>query len=244
MKAASERNILTPPFVGRTKEIDELRQLHQQGRHALILGPKGVGKSALINHLQDSLGLLVCHDSEKLSSICDSLEGGLGVKNDDLRLPQRKGRALRLLAGTKRTVVFDNVGWTTPKLSSFLEMAMERTPIWICARSEHSWDIGHFWVLLVRLQKIDVKPFHRSETQEYVVAAIKAGILPADAVNISDWLYHHSNGNAAILSGFVEQLRRNTYDLSSPHALRRLELDRRISETFSLSKTFQTLNET
>jgi hypothetical protein len=243
MKAASERTILTPPFVGRAKEIDELRQLHRQERHALILGAKGVGKSALINHLQDSLGLLVCHDSEKLSSICDSLESGLGVKNDELRLPQRKGRALRLLSESRRTVVFDNIGWTTPKLSYFLEMTMERVPVWICARSVHSWDIGHFWVLLVRFQKINVKLFHRSETEQFVAEAVKAGIIPGDAVNIADWLHHRSNGNAAILSEFVEQLRRNSYDLSSPHALRRLDLDRRISETFSFPKTFGNPNE-
>ncbi|HEY1791211.1 MAG TPA: hypothetical protein VGJ73_23895 [Verrucomicrobiae bacterium] len=69
------------------------------------------------------------------------------------------------------------------------------------------------------------------------------GIIPGDAVNIADWLHHRSNGNPAILSEFVEQLRRNSYDLSSPHALRRLDLDRRISETFSFPKTFENPNE-
>jgi len=243
MKAENDLGRLTPPFIGRAKEIEKLRELHRVGRHALILGAKGVGKSALINHLKDLLGLLVCHDSEKLTSICDSLENGIGLKNDELRLPQRKGRALRLLSESRRTVVFDNIGWTTPKLSSFLEMTMERVPVWICARSEHSWDIGHFWVLLVRFQKIEVKLFHRSETEEFVAEAVKAGIIPGEAVNIADWLHHRSNGNPAILSEFVEQLRKNSYDLSNPFALRRLDLDRRISETFSFPKTIGDPNE-
>jgi hypothetical protein len=229
-----------PPFIGRAKEIEEIRRLHRQGKHTLILGPKGVGKSALIQHLRDELDLLVCHDSDRLGSICESLEGELGLNAADLKLPQRKGQLLRKLPESTRTIVFDNIGWTTPKLSSFLEMAMERVPIWICARSEHSWDIGHFWVLLVRFQKINLQLFHRTETHEFVDAVVRMGTVPADTLKIADWLHHRSDGNPAILSEFVEELRRNSYDLNSTHALRRLDLDRRISETFSQSKILET----
>jgi len=117
------------PFVGRRKEAARLERLHSQRRHALILGPAGVGKTSLVNHLKEKLGLLVCPQSERLGALCESLEAGLGLGATSLRLPQRKQRLLRALTGAKCTVVFDGVNWTTPKLSSFLEGVMERVPV-------------------------------------------------------------------------------------------------------------------
>ncbi len=75
--------------------------------------------------------------------------------------------------------MFDGVGWTSPKLSSFFESVTERAPVWICARSEHPWDIGHFWPLLARFARVEVRPFHPSETQALVEAAVAAGAVPA-----------------------------------------------------------------
>src|SRR5208282_5161999 len=157
MKRSNSDEIRKPmlPFVCRKKEASRLQRLHAQRKHALVLGPAGVGKTALVNHLKVKLDLLVCPQSEHFGSICESLETQLGLAAGDLKLPQRKQRLRRALAEAGRTVVFDGVNWTTPKLSSFLELAMERVPIWICTRSEHSWDIGHFGTWLVRFGKIE-----------------------------------------------------------------------------------------
>jgi hypothetical protein len=231
---SGETRNLGLPFVGRRKEAARLRQLHAQRKHALIIGPEGVGKSVLVAFLRQSLGLLVCPQSEHLGSICASLEPQLGLVGRDLRLVQRKQRLRRALAEAGRTVVFDGVNWTTPKLSSFLELAMERAPIWICTRSEHSWDIGHFWTWLVRFEKIELQAFQPAETHELVIAAIQAGQIPREAMNIVEWLHHRSNGSPLILRELFEELATRSHDLSNTHALSRLDLDRRIHEIFPL----------
>ena len=230
--SSNESGRLTLLFVGRRKEAGELQQIHTQRKHALILGPARVGKSALVTWLEEKLDLLVCPRSEHLGSICESLEAGLGLNADGLRLPQRKQRLLRAMAGARRTVVFDGVDWTTPKLSSFLEGIMERLPIWVCTRSEHSWDIGHFRTLLIRFKRIELHPFRPAETRARITAAVEAGLIPREALNIVEWLHHQSNGSPLLLGELLEELATNSYDLSNPHALRRLNLDRRIHEVF------------
>ena len=74
------------PFVGRETEIERFRQLHKQRKHVLILGAEGMGKSALVAHLRESLGLRVCPASERLSAICEALERGFDLEAGDLHL--------------------------------------------------------------------------------------------------------------------------------------------------------------
>jgi hypothetical protein len=218
------------PFTGREKETAQLKQLHAQRRHVLLLGPAGVGKSAILAHLRGQLPLFMCPHSEHLGEICDSLEAELGLAAADLKLAQRKQRLRQALAERGETVVFDGLGWTTPKLSSFLESVMERVPVWLGARSEHPWDIGHFWPLLVRFERVELHPFHEPETRALVEAAVRTGAIPADTVNIAAWLQRRSAGSPLVLRELFEELATGHYDLSNAFALRRLDLDRRIHE--------------
>lgn len=234
MQTASpdEHPKLALPFIGRRKEATRLDGLHTERKHALILGPAGVGKTSLVNHLKVKPGLLVCPQSEHLGAICESLEAELGLNASGLRLPQRKQRLLRALASVKQTVVFDGVGWTTPKLGSFLEGVMERVPIFICTRSEHSWDIGHFWPLLVRFARVELRPFHLQETHSLVSTAVERGIVPAEALEIVGWLYRTSAGNPGRLCKLLNELANGHYDVLSPRNLRLLKLDSDIHGVF------------
>lgn len=216
------------PFVGRQKEAAHLARLHAQNKPALVLGPAGAGKTSLVNRLKEALGLLVSPHSGRLVAICESLEAGLGLPPGKLKLPQRKQRLLGALAGAHRTVVFDGVGWTTPKLSSFLAGVMERTPVWICTRSEHAWNIGHFGTRLGRFEKVELQPFHPAETRALAAATVEAGLVPRAALNVVAWLHHRSNGSPLVLRELFVEMAARHYDLRHPHALRRLELDRRI----------------
>ncbi len=212
-----------------------LCELCAEHKHALILGQAGVGKSALVAHLRDSLALLVSPKSAHWGEICDSLEPQLGLDAAEMKLLQRKQRLRESLRAAGRTVVFDGVGWTTPKLSSFFERIAQGAPVWICARSEHSWDIGHFWPMLVRFARVELHPFHLSETQEMVEAALKAALIPPEAATIVEWLHRRSAGSPLVLRELFEELATGKYDLSNPYALRRLDLDRRIHEIFPLT---------
>jgi len=223
---------LALPFVGRGKEISRLRQFHAQRKHVLILGPAGVGKSALVAHLRQALNLRVCPASERLSEICEVLEREFDLEAGDLHLVRRKNRVLKSLKGTRRTVVFDGASWTTPKLTTFIENVSERVPVWLCARSDHPWDIGRIWPLLVRFEHVELKPFHPSETLLLVGAVVRGGSVPADTLNIVEWLHRHAAGSPKVLWKLLEEIARGHYDLSQPLALRRLDLDRRIHDIF------------
>ena len=220
------------PFVGRTKEIALLQRLHAQHKHVLILGAEGIGKSALVAHLRQQLRLRVCPASERLSEICDALERDLGLAAGELHLIQRKNRVLDSLKGTKRAVVFDGASWTTPKLGSFIENVSERVPVWLCVRSEHPWDVGRIWPLLVRFEHVELKPFHPGESLLLVESAVRGGKVPEDTLNIVGWLHRQAAASPKILCELLEEIARGHYDLSNSHALRRLNLDRRIHEIF------------
>ena len=219
---------LTIPFVGRGREIARLRQLHKQRKHVLILGPEGVGKSALVEHLRDSLRLRVCPASERLREICEALEREFDLEAGDLHIVQRKNRLLKLLKGTKRAVVFDGASWTTPKLGNFIENVSERVPVWLCARSEHSWDIGHIWPLLVRFEHVELRPFHLHETRLLVETAVQRRFVPQNALDAVAHLHRLAHGLPQTLCDLLVRLGSHHYNLSSTHGLRLLDLDRRI----------------
>lgn len=225
------------PFVGRTKEIALLQRLHAQGKHVVIVGAEGIGKSALVAHLRKSLHLRICPASERLSEICEALEHELGLDVGELHLVARKNRVLKSLQRTPHqgdAVVFDGASWTTPTLGSFIENVCARVPVWLCVRSEHPWEIGRIWPLLVRFEHIELKPFHHGESLLLVEAAAQSGKLPADTLNIVEWLHRHAAGNPKILCKLLEEIARGNYNLTNPHALRRLNLDRRIHEIFPI----------
>lgn len=219
---------LSLPFVGRKKEITKLQRLNMQRRHLLILGPAGVGKSALVAHLRAVFPLIVCASSGTLTEICDNFETELNAHIPHSLLVQRKNRLLKNLAGTGSTLVFDGVAWTTPKVSSFLESAMECAPVWICARSEHAADIGHFWPLLARFEKIELRPFHLFETNALLAAAVETGQISPSVALFARQLQRLSAGLPLALRELLEQFATGHYDLSRRAGLQLLELDRHI----------------
>jgi predicted ATPase len=228
------------PFIGREKPMAWLRQFYKKRSHVLILGPEGIGKSALVEQVRRTLGLWVCPHSEHLGEICKSLEGQLGLEADGLLIVKRKNRILKLLGERKNvTIVFDGATWTTPKLGTFIECVCSCVPVWLCARSEHPWDIGRIWPLLVRFQHIELKPFHPKESKSLVAAAIGKGQISEKTSGIVDWLHRRAEGNPKILCELLTEIAHGCYDFNNPHSLQLLDLDRRIHEIFPTSPNQQ-----
>jgi len=221
---------LALPFVARTQEAAQLRRLYIQRKHVLIAGPAGVGKSAVVAQLRATLPLVVCAQSETLGEICGNLEAELAPSAPPRPLVQRKNRLLRTLAETRRTVVFDGASWTTPKISSFLECAMERVPVWICARSGLAGDIGHFWRLLARFETIQLHPFDYSETRALLRAAVASGQVPPSIEPFARPLHQLAGGLPRTLCELLEQFANGHYDLARRAGRQLLETDRRIKK--------------
>jgi len=216
------------PFVGRRKEAAQLQMLLAQRKHALILGPAGVGKTALIQHVAGGLPLLICPQSVRLTDICGALESHLGLEAGGHRLIWRKNRLLCVLGEAGKTVVFDGVAWTTPRLCSFIKCVMERVPVWIAARSEHSWDIGHVWPLLAVVERVELHLFRPAETRALMEVAVAAGRVPATALDATARLHHLSAGSPQVLCELIDGLASGHYDLHKLSDLKLLDLDRRI----------------
>ena len=228
----SARSAIFLPFVAREREISRLCQLHAEHKHVLILGPAGVGKSALMEQVRERLTLLVSPKSVHFGEIFTSLEPELRLDGEGVTLLQRKRQLRAALRECGGVVVFDGVDWTGPKVSSFFESVAERTPVWICTRSDHPWDIGHLWPLLARYARVELSPFHLAETQALVEAAVQPGVIPPPTRHIVGWLQRRSAGSPLVLRELFQELSTGRYALSSPLALRRLDLDRRIHEVF------------
>jgi len=219
---------LSLPFVGRRGEAAQLRRLHAQRKHVLIAGPEGIGKSALVAHLRGALPLIVCVSSGTLTEICENLETELNVHAPPSPLVRRKNRLLQTLTEARQTTVFDGAGWATPKVSSFLECAMERAPVWICARSEGVRVNGHFRPLLARFEKVELRPFHFSETCALLAAAVATGQVPPAVIPFARQLHRLSGGLPLALRELLDQFAAGHYDLSRRTGGQLLELDRRI----------------
>jgi len=189
-----------------------------------------MGKTALVGHVASFIPLLISPHSERLSDICGALESELGLDAADQRLVQRKNHLLDALTARGQTVVFDGVGWTTPKLGSFLHCVMERVPVWICTRSELLRDVGHVWEYLYHFFRIELQPFHLAETRGLIAAAVRAGRIPAATLNATEQLHHLSTGSPRILCELLLGLATGRYDPCSLFDLKLLNLDRRIHE--------------
>ena len=216
------------PFVGRKVEISRLRNLHAVRKHALIFGLPGIGKTELVRQMSGLAPLLISAHSDTMRHICENLEAGLHIVNDEKRLPKRKERLLSKLSSTDNTIVFDHVGRSTPKISSFLKCVCDRVPVWICARSPHSWDIGHFWPILFRFEKIELQPFHLSETRALIEACVEKGMLSSAVLAVANRLQHLAHGVPQILGELIQGLASGKYDSSNLFDLQMLDIDRRI----------------
>jgi hypothetical protein len=85
-------------------------------------------------------------------------------------------------------------------------------PVWLCVHSEHPWEVGRIWPLLVRFEHVELKPFHPNETLLLVEAAVRAGSVPADTLTIVEWLHRHPAGSPKILRELLEETAHGHYD--------------------------------
>ncbi len=144
------------------------------------------------------------------------------------RLPVLDSQAAAIDVGSEHLHV--SIAGEPPEVFGTFTGELER--LWLCVRSERPWDVGRIWPLLVRFEHVELKPFHPGESLLLVEAAVRGGKVPADTLNIVEWLHRHAAGNPKILCELLEEIARGHYNLTSLHALRRLDLNRRIHEIF------------
>ena len=217
-------------FFEREREIDELGRLYALRKHVLIVGPAGVGKTALLRQLRQQCPLLVCEDTSSLRRVCDSAERQLGWSHPRLNVIERKNRLLAYLARRGEPVAFDHVAHTPPRVARFIALLAERIPIWITCRCDRPDEIGHIWQNLYQFPRIELSPLTEIETRMLIEEAVGQGNIQMDARKYADELHRMSGGNPRILEELLIELAAREYRINSSFGLDLLDLDRRIHE--------------
>jgi hypothetical protein len=224
-------------FFGRAIEIDRLRSLYAFRKHVLIVGPAGIGKTALLRQIRQQFPLLICEDTSTLRRICDSIERQLGWTHYKLNVIERKNRLLAHLERRGEPVAFDHVALTPPRVARFMALLAEKIPIWIACRSDRAHEIGHMWEHLYKFMRLEIAAFAAEETGQFILEAIAEGNIQPDARKHLDELHRMSEGNPRVLEELLMELASREYKMDGLCGLDLLDLDRRIHEIDLAIKT-------
>lgn len=217
-------------FVGRENEITVLEMLHAQRKHALIVGPPGIGKTALLREAHQQFPLLLCEETPSLRRICDCLERELGWAHRKMNVIERKNRLLTYLARGDTVVAFDHVALTPPRVERFIAHLKDQIPVWIACRSDQPRDIGAVWQHLYEFTRVELGPLSLRETTALIEAAVDARQVQADARRHIRDLHRMSEGIPRTLEELLIELAHREYKIDSSFGLGLLNLDRRIHE--------------
>jgi predicted ATPase len=221
-------------FVGRSKEIERLREAYRERRHVLLVGSAGIGKTALLRQMQNQLRLVFCEETSSLRRICESLERHLGWTHRNMNVVERKNRLLPYLARRAEPVALDSVALTPPRVARFIYQLMERVPVWIACRSTQPKDIGAVWQHLYGFQAVRLAPIAPSETAVLVQSAVNCGRVPVSAKAHTPALHRLSRGNPRALEELLIELSSREYRLDALFGRKLLELDQRIHSMTTL----------
>jgi predicted ATPase len=222
-------------FVGRKKEIEQLRAACGARRHVLIVGPAGIGKTALLRHVRQHSPLLLCEETSSLRRICESLERELGWTHRNMNVIERKNRLLSYLARRNELVVFDGVALTPPRVAQFIARLAERIPVWIACRSTQPKEIGAVWEHLYRFDRLELAPFSLNETTALLEPTIGTGRLATLSKNHISQLHRLAKGNPRVLEEMLIELASREYQLENVFARKLLDLDRRIHNATAIA---------
>jgi hypothetical protein len=217
-------------FFGRKREIDKLRALYALRKHVLIVGPAGIGKTALLRQIRQRCPILVCEETSSLRRICDSLEQQLGWCHHKLNVIERKNRLLAYLIRRGEPVAFDHVTHTAPRVARFVAHLAEQIRVWIACRSDRPHEIGHIWPELYKFTRVELLPLTELETRMLIEEAVAQGNIQADARKHAKELHGMSRGNPRILEELLIELAAREYKMDGSFGLDLLDLDRRIHE--------------
>lgn len=218
------------PFVGRTKETNDLFAFYKQRKHVLLIGASGIGKTALLRHVRESCPCFLFEERSSLGRICDGIERQLGWTNARLNVIERKNRLLRFLSARAELAVFDHVAHAAPRVSRFIAALTKQVPVWIVCRSDKRDAIGHVWEHLYKFARIELRPFTRANTRNLINGAMANRAIQPDVREHANELHHLSGGNPRILQELLIELGAREYKMSRSSGRKLLALDRDIRE--------------
>src|SRR5262249_8675355 len=140
-------------FVARAELLSQLADAYRARQHLLVVGPQGIGKTALLRAFFENRTCIFCDVSAPLSQILHTLESSLAIKPERLNILARKRGLLASLGTGEEPIVFDHVSKTLPQIARFMNHVAEKGPVWIGCRSDSRNEVGHVWQYLFKFKK-------------------------------------------------------------------------------------------
>lgn len=217
-------------FTGREKEIGRLQRLYSKRQHAVIVGPAGIGKTALVRQIRQSCPMLLCEETSSLRRICDGLERQLGWRHYKMNVVERKNRLLAYLERRGELVTLDHVALTPPRVARFVAHLTERIPVWIVCRSTLADEVGNVWQYLYQFERVEVPPLPLADASLLINAAAAQGNVQPEVRECIAQIYKLSRGVPRILEELLIELATRRYKMGTSFGLDLLDLDRQIQE--------------
>jgi hypothetical protein len=219
-------------LIGRETELNFLRAHLRAGKNVAVIGPAGIGKTALV--LQAMVAMpdaLYCRDTATLKTACESLLATLGVSVTAPDNIQRKRAVLAALHGRRCCIVFDHIQRVPPKLFSLLENLHESYPMIVVSRSLAWNDIGHLKMILWDFDMLELGKLNEAAARRLVRAeGERLGLGVPDPRQFEHDLWRLSRGNPRGMIALCEQAKQGGYVFGRRFDVRLLDLDRRIKE--------------
>jgi len=222
-------------LIGREQEFRLLGEWIGQRKNILVLGPEGVGKSAILEHLLAAGTLKRALYSKRSTTLKETLaniaEFALGSKNlRQENISSLKKMCYGILAASPQYAVLDHLVWVEPKFYGFLTYLKEREITFITAtRAPNKKEIGHLWMGLYDFEKLEIKNLDQTGTSQWIDSCAESFDLKLhDAANFKKEAFTISRGNPKIIKELCRLAGDEKYYAKGSWDLKLMDLDRRI----------------
>ena len=197
-------------LIGREPECRLLNELMRERKNILILGPEGVGKSAIVEHvLADGPAKNVFYSKRSTSlkeTLVNMVEFAIGSKNlKQKNILNLKKICYQLLEARPDYAVLDHVVWVEPKLYGFLTYLKElKITFVIVTRTQDKKNIGHLWMGLYDFEKLEIKNLNQAHAAQLIDHYASSFNLKVDTVtDFKKEVFKISEGNPKIIASFA-----------------------------------------
>jgi hypothetical protein len=222
-------------LIGRESESRLLEELIRQRKNILIVGPEGVGKSAIVDHALANgavKNILYSKSSATLKeTLANMAEFALGSKNlHSKNILSLKKICYEFLKASPDYAILDHMTWVEPKFYGFLTYLKEqRIAFIIVTRSQNKKDIGHLWMGLYDFERIEIKNLDHAGADRLIDYCAQSFDLNLyETTHFKNEVSAISNGNPKIIWELCRLAQDKRYHAKGYIDVKLMDLDRRI----------------